>query len=150
MPISIIDATLNHGKLVSSQASQLESDGWLISQSSVDFTDIEHEETYVEASPEWGLDDRCSFNLRVTFSWQDRVLYWVIGTNLGDGVINDHEVKHKGHSLERELEDSIKSLRKTWPPHPLIRIIDEYQDHWNSVVSAVAKVPKLLQISGAI
>ena len=147
MPISIIDTTLHNGKLVSSQAGQLKSDGWLISQSNVDFTDIEYEETYLEASPEWGVDDRCSFNLSLTFSWQDRAIYCVIGANLGDGVINDHEVKYKGHSLEGEIESSIEALRKTRPTHPLLRIIDEHGDHWSSVVGAAAKVPKLLQIS---
>jgi len=127
-----LDDLFSKGTLSASQKEAFAKAGFFCWQNSSDYTDLEYETTYKEAS---NKNERESFDLRVSFDWADKTLIILFGSNQGFGFDDGVEMSYKSSDLnfEESLNDCIKGIEDT---SELGQLKGAYQEEFGEVLSA--------------
>jgi hypothetical protein len=139
---------LNDGELKPQYLEKIKDAGGEVGQSNADYTDFEFDVTY--QSEELG-QDRCSLNLHVIFDWQKKHVYMILGTNLGRGFNEHHEVAQGGQPSELALEDYIAGLSNAakigTEEDEYLFLITKHPDSQEAIKAATAKLLGVLGLS---
>ena len=144
----LLSQILENGSFTEEQANVLKDKGWPLRQDNDDYTDFEFEATY--QTEEENNDDRYSFNIHLTFDWQGKIFYLTLGTNLGDGFNDYHNVPFDDKRLEVSLENYVETLSNQAEmgadEDEFLALTTKYPEAWKDVVAATAKLSDVLGI----
>lgn len=145
---SLLSQILDNGCVTEKQAGVLKDKGWPLWQVNDDYTDFEFEVTY--QTEEENGDDRYSFNIHLTFDWQAKNIYLTLGTNLGDGFNDYHNVPFEDKRLEFSLDNYVETLfnqaEMGADEDEFLALTTKYPEAWKEVMVATTKLSDALGV----
>lgn len=141
--LTLLSTVLENQCLTDEQVEQIARLKWHVWQNNSDYTDLEFEIVYEEKK---GSEEDKSINLHFTFNWQERYAYMMLGTNLGDGFNECHQVKLRLFSLTAALDSFISGLLATKNDDAFLSLINDHPDAWNGIREGAGKLSEWLRL----
>lgn len=145
---SLLNAIIHNGELSQVHVKAIEKAGWQLWQQCNEYSDLELDVTY--QTQEENNIERYSLNIHLTIRWEDKSVYMLLGTNLGDGFNSHHQVNYDNRPLEDALESYLEQLFNAFEmgaeEDEYLALVTKYPDAWKKITDGVAKLTECLGI----
>jgi hypothetical protein len=131
---------LERGFLTDLELMKFNAINWELWQKNDSYTDLEL--SVFKDGPE--PSDEHSFNVHLTFSWEEKLIYLTLGGNLGDGFNSYMSVSNDNSRLTAQVAARIDACREDGTEGKYIEYIDSDLAAWNDVMDGIAELSLLL------
>lgn len=142
---SLLNNLLNGTENVEQNMHRFQSVGFSLLQENGHYTDLELEIDYFNSEsqgpdPRYKVQIRHSFCLHLTFDWERRDCYLLVGANFGDGFNCYHQIGFDG----TPFDTAINLVVKNEPNEALSALINENSLAWHDVLLAAQQIFEVL------